>query len=559
MGLTLEQALSKIGTAGYTGVDGLKRLVSETSAVAANAAPNATLLLYGGKVDGIYASTLAESASNGTLGVNGLKQVVTIADTPVYNLLKSDIFTSELMRVVGDNVQTYNLIMEGKDATGATRVSSASFWDDASRNLASSATGDIITFTPNASIDGVFAQTEIDAALNSNAPTINGIPREDLVRMRNDVLNSAGTITPEHIDYTNRVVLDRINVASFEQTRSLTLATTTDATGKNLLGVGTTDYFNKIGLAGIGTDLPAGMTGSPPEMPQTRETMANAKLANDHFQQYGQERLTLAEAAGDAAKTAAAAKYLNKLGVIGDALALGLIAFDANAAYANGDTAGAEQIIKNGLLDFAGGLAGGLLAAQLVGSALLPLYAAGPAGAIIAGGLTLLAGIAGGIGGEVVAHQIADLFSAAQRFVPRRDPLTLDLNGNGIETVPINAANPVYFDLTGEGVQTSVGWVAPNDGFLVLDRNGNGTIDDGTELFGDATPAYEAGTTTPSTAKTADGFEALGIIRDRPRIPAPASSSEPYPPTSCQSICRKAYFSDGRLEVNEQRDSLILN
>ena len=40
---------------------------------------------------------------------------------------------------------------------------------------------------------------------------------------------------------------------------------------------------------------------------------------------------------------------------------------------------------------------------------------------------------------------------------------TLDLTGNGLETVPVNAANPIYFDLTGEGVQTSVGWVAPND------------------------------------------------------------------------------------------------
>jgi VCBS repeat-containing protein len=443
------------------------------------------------------------ATSNATLR-NGLKQVVTIADTPVYALLSHMDFTEALKSAVGGVDQTYNLIYGGYDATNTTRVSSASFWDDASRNLASSATGDILTFTPNASIDGVFAQTEIDAALNSNAPTINGIPREDLVRMRADVLNSASTITPEHIDYTNRVVFDAVNTASAEQARALSIAT--DATGKNLLGVGTTDYFNKVGLTG-GADLPADMVGNPPSMPQTRETIVNAQLANEHYQQYGQERHTLAEAAGDAAKTAAAAKYLDKLGIIGDALALGLIAFDANAAYANGDTAGAEQIIKNGLLDFAGGLAGGLAAAQLVGSALLPLYAAGPAGAIIAGGLTLLAGIAGGIGGEVVAHQIADLFSAAQRFVPRRDPLTLDLNGNGLETVPINAVNPVYFDLTGEGVQTSVGWVAPNDGFLVLDRNGDGVINDGTELFGDATPLVDA--TGAVIGKAADGFEAL--------------------------------------------------
>jgi len=119
------------------------------------------------------------------------------------------------------------------------------------------------------------------------------------------------------------------------------------------------------------------------------------------------------------------------------------------------------------------------------------------------------AGIAFGNAINGIEQSVADLISAAMRFVNRRDPLTLDLNNNGLETVPVSATNPVYFDLTGEGVQSSVGWVAPNDGFLTLDRNGDGLINDGTELFGDATPAYEAGTTTPTTGKTADGFEAL--------------------------------------------------
>ncbi|GAB5606502.1 beta strand repeat-containing protein [Sideroxyarcus sp. TK5] len=119
------------------------------------------------------------------------------------------------------------------------------------------------------------------------------------------------------------------------------------------------------------------------------------------------------------------------------------------------------------------------------------------------------AGIAFGDTINGIEQSVADLIFAAMRFVNRRDPLTLDLNSNGLETLPINATSPVYFDLTGEGVQSSVGWVAPSDGFLTLDRNGDGLINDGTELFGDATPAYEAGTTTPTTGKTADGFAAL--------------------------------------------------
>ncbi len=93
-------------------------------------------------------------------------------------------------------------------------------------------------------------------------------------------------------------------------------------------------------------------------------------------------------------------------------------------------------------------------------------------------------------------------FTTFSRYPQRSDPFTLDLDGDGLETVPPNSSQPILFDINNDGVKTSTGWIKPDDGFLALDRNGNGTIDNGAELFGDATPLSAGG-----TAK--DGFAAL--------------------------------------------------
>jgi hypothetical protein len=85
-----------------------------------------------------------------------------------------------------------------------------------------------------------------------------------------------------------------------------------------------------------------------------------------------------------------------------------------------------------------------------------------------------------------ILYSVAERFTTAQRFLPRRDPLILDLDGDGIETVGVDPNNPILFDHDGDGVKNGTGWVLPDDGFLVLDRNGNGVIDNGTELFGES-------------------------------------------------------------------------
>ena len=67
------------------------------------------------------------------------------------------------------------------------------------------------------------------------------------------------------------------------------------------------------------------------------------------------------------------------------------------------------------------------------------------------------------------------------------DPLALDLDGDGIETVSAAGFSGSLFDHNGNGIRTATGWIAPDDGLLVRDLNGNGIIDNGAELFGDNT------------------------------------------------------------------------
>jgi hypothetical protein len=96
-----------------------------------------------------------------------------------------------------------------------------------------------------------------------------------------------------------------------------------------------------------------------------------------------------------------------------------------------------------------------------------------------------------------------DAFRRAKDWTWPRDPLILDLDGNGLETVGL-AAN-IYFDHDGDGVLTRTGWAGKGDALLVWDRNANGSIDTGAELFGDFTPL-------PNGTLAPNGFAALAAL-----------------------------------------------
>jgi hypothetical protein len=63
------------------------------------------------------------------------------------------------------------------------------------------------------------------------------------------------------------------------------------------------------------------------------------------------------------------------------------------------------------------------------------------------------------------------------------DPLVFDLDNNGFHTT--GTAQGVSFDLDADGQIDKMSNLSGADAFLALDKNNNGRIDNGTELFGD--------------------------------------------------------------------------
>ncbi len=123
---------------------------------------------------------------------------------------------------------------------------------------------------------------------------------------------------------------------------------------------------------------------------------------------------------------------------------------------------------------------------------------------LFAGGAALLGAKFGEVSFDGISILANTLFNQSRTWV-FLDPLALDLDGDGIETTAISASSRVVFDHDGDGIRTGSGWLKGDDAWLVLDKNANGRIDNGSELFG-------VDTVMSNGRKASDGFAALANL-----------------------------------------------
>ena len=182
----------------------------------------------------------------------------------------------------------------------------------------------------------------------------------------------------------------------------------------------------------------------------------------------------------------------------------------SNQAIANGEYGKAAGIVAgssaNMFLTYVGG--------EGLTNAILPAFlsvgaAFGPIGMVVGG---VLAGVAGftimdklGDSIENVFEKIGKIWDSRYRSATdavryRADPLVIDFDGDGFEILSVK--DGVYFDNDAKGLKEKTAWVSSDDALLAIDVNGNGIIDDGSELFGTSTVMSDGN-------KAKSGFEAL--------------------------------------------------
>ncbi|WP_140158852.1 calcium-binding protein [Acinetobacter pittii] len=497
--LSLDQGLQALNSLTNNGIDVvdkniLRDLVNRVSADA----PGSVTVLYSGEVNsevGLKPLSIINAMRN-----NG-DDIRVIMESPAAKLLGDIGFRSALADSF--NVDIDNLDIKDTDANKFLE-SPDGLWGDVSANFIDATEGKVLTITGGAEDSRIFSQRELEKIqANEKIISVDGLDRTYLSNMSQEQAYKVIKVASDTSLANLHIVVDgNGNPALY---------------GRQIM-IDSRDFLASVNVDGHVSSNTAKYFASNTDAAMARVIeFVPAERWVEHTE--GLNTLSSLELFG---------RFVGKLSVGISVLGLLVVSSQAQAAETPEQK---QQIIDDWVTHTtAEWIAGSIGSALLVGGVAAFTAVSAP----VTLGLAIVGGIVGSVvGGDTVYGYIkngvhallndiktwlfgekavssnglsnyeesAHLFDLAQKTY-RSDPLTLDLDHDGLETRAPSISSPIMFDHTGTGIRTSTGWVLPDDGFLVLDRNGNGTIDNGTELFGDSTPLMNG-----SFAK--NGFEAL--------------------------------------------------
>ncbi len=490
--LSSKQAIELLNThsENYMTPESLQDLVDRVSMQT----PGKITIFYSGKYADISANEIVESMS---LANDNIR---IINNTDVSKLLGSLEFQKAAGRAFGisDLNELEDALVYGSTSPLNDFFYNATngMWAQASTRFARETVGEVTTLTAFADFDRTFAQIELPVILaNPNITTINGKSAWELsFRYHFELFNGATEVE------ALKIAFNSTSASSYDDSDKLQY-------GKDIKGeivVDSRAYFKDSAIDGH----------APPSIePYIRIPMAEPSTEIV----YGQQENTIFDERFG--KATYLFDYLTSKQIAGIELYQGVRGFaadmslkivilsgvdalsEAKDAYDAGDTAQAEDIVSTWLAHVvAGSLLTNIVATEIgLADICLGIAALGTAGAYAAVALELAffatLGYYAGKAVNNLADDITRWFTAAMK-----DPLVLDLDGNGINTVADDGS--IRFDFDGDGIRTGTGWISPGDGLLVFDRNGNGMIDNGQELFGSDTIKHNG-------QLALDGFDAL--------------------------------------------------
>ena len=391
--------------------------------------------------------------------------------------------------------------------------------------------GDVIIIMPNADTNSVLYQTELRNIINNQSvDSINGKPIAELrARLTSngllDVFNylkadSARVIVEGGLVKSNGQGGFDVNVDPFIKKPSESWLNNIEKQFKDNLPtfekwvksldkapIKATAVESYIGKLNLNLSDTAQMTRSIKAMEGILGGDKAGPIAKA-FQQIGTKNMAMYMAARPGVM-----KAFGVVGVVFIAADAAITLKNANDAFSKGDNYTGTKILHDwgwrtsfGLGAASASMKLGLPLA-LLAVAGVSMFASAPMAMLAGMAVELLIGAAGWHIGSHMGGGIGDLIwslmDQAGLLPARVDPIVLDISGLGITTK--SAADGVYYDLDNNGFSEKTGWIDAKSGILVLDKDANGQIETGNELFGDRT-ILEDGKTASS------GFAALAAL-----------------------------------------------